>query len=159
MILGADLAIETGIFDFANANFMGGMPQMGPQQLKTKGKVACMNVDAFRLNLCFDSCPCRQGKSVLNWGLSLCICKVGCIGTAPGGGGGNRTRTRTNKTADDGHDAVDDNESGIPVSDPTAVNSNSKRGSSRMSAEAKARLEALDLERKCIKALNKWDRA
>ena len=43
MVLGADLAVETGIFDFANANFMAGMPQMGPQ-IKTKGRATCMNL-------------------------------------------------------------------------------------------------------------------
>ena len=41
LVLNSDLAIETGIFDFANINFMQGLPALGPDSVKAKGKDTC----------------------------------------------------------------------------------------------------------------------
>lgn len=37
----ADLAVETGIFDFANATFMSSLPDIGPHKISAKGRVTC----------------------------------------------------------------------------------------------------------------------
>lgn len=36
--MGDDLAIDSGIFDFGNINFMSDLPGIGPHTMKTKGK-------------------------------------------------------------------------------------------------------------------------
>ena len=47
LVLGSDLALETGIFDFANVNFLQGMPAMGPDSVKAKGKDSYFANSAF----------------------------------------------------------------------------------------------------------------
>jgi len=38
LVMGDDLAIDSGIFDFGNINFMSDLPGIGPHTMKTKGK-------------------------------------------------------------------------------------------------------------------------
>ena len=41
MVMGTDMAIDTGIFDFGNVNFLSELPGgLGPQTLKAKGCVS-----------------------------------------------------------------------------------------------------------------------
>ena len=37
------MAIDTGIFDFGNINFLSDLPGLGPQDVRTKGSVLCQN--------------------------------------------------------------------------------------------------------------------
>ncbi len=40
MVMGTDMAIDTGIFDFGNVNFLSDLPGgLGPQTVKVKGSV------------------------------------------------------------------------------------------------------------------------
>jgi hypothetical protein len=38
LVMGDDLAIDSGIFDFGNINFMSDLSGIGPHTMKTKGK-------------------------------------------------------------------------------------------------------------------------
>lgn len=43
--MGADMAIDTGIFDYGNVNFLADLPGgLGPQQIKAKGNVSWLNM-------------------------------------------------------------------------------------------------------------------
>ena len=37
--MGMDMAIDSGIFDFGNIGFLSDLPGIGPQNVKTKGRV------------------------------------------------------------------------------------------------------------------------
>ena len=39
LVMGDDLAIDSGIFDFGNIGFMSELPGIGPHSMKTKGAV------------------------------------------------------------------------------------------------------------------------
>lgn len=65
--------------------------------------------------------------------------KAGCVGASGArGAGGRSTKPDPNNTK--------------PEQDP-----NPKKPKSSLSADAKARLAALEVERKCIRTMNKWD--
>lgn len=45
LVMGNDLAIDSGIFDFGNVNFLSDLPAgLGPQTIKTEGKVPAEDV-------------------------------------------------------------------------------------------------------------------
>ena len=54
MVMGTDMAIDTGIFDFGNVNFLSELPGgLGPQTLKNKGSVSWQYLLNIGMHLTF----------------------------------------------------------------------------------------------------------
>ena len=92
-----------------------------------------------------------------------CSCKAGVVGTANANGLGRARGSGSGATkGQENSRALESGGGGVPGPEaaetpPELENTVTKRGSSRLSTEAKERLEALELERKCVKVLGKWD--
>ncbi len=94
------MAIETGIFDFANVNFMSSLPHLAPAALKAKGRVFWLHLVGV---ICYHACSmnilhqvfAKLFKQTLRTMMDLSQnLEAGVIGSTGGrsGGGGRKRR-------------------------------------------------------------------